>query len=360
MSPKGIALYLPQFHPIPENDEWWGKGFTEWTNTAKAIPLYRNHYQPHLPADLGFYDLRVPETRIRQAELAREYGIEGFCYYHYWFGGKRILERPFNEMLNSGQPDFPFCVCWANETWTGIWHNAPNKILIEQVYPGEDDHRSHFNTLLPAFKDKRYLKIEEKPIFIIYRPENLPEIKATVELWRKFAKMEGLPGLYLIGMSGFDWNPSENGFDAKVVYPFLRGRQWISRRNILSWSKQQLKIWRGTPTILDYRKVIIKYEKDLKDNIEKSGIDSPIYPCVIHSFDNTPRSGKNGVLYKYATPESFRIHLRGAVKAISDYPDSHQLIFLKSWNEWAEGNHLEPDQKYGHEFLKVVKDELKR
>ena len=174
---RPIALYLPQFHPIPENDEWWGKGFTEWTNTAKAKPLFRGHYQPHAPADLGFYDLRVPETRIAQAEMAKEYGIEAFCYYHYWFAGKRVLERPFAEVLESGKPDFPFCLCWANETWTGIWHGAPNKVLIEQTYPGYDDHRNHFDFLLKAFTDRRYVTVDGKPLFLIFKHSTSPKLR---------------------------------------------------------------------------------------------------------------------------------------------------------------------------------------
>src|SRR4030066_949188 len=188
-----IALYLPQYPPIPENDEWWGRGFTEWTNTAKARTLFRGHYQPHVPADLGFYDLRVPETRIAQAEMAKEYGIEAFCYYHYWFAGKSLLERPFAEVLESGKPDFPFCLCWANQTWTGIWHGAPNRILIEQTYPGMEDHRRHFEALLPAFCDKRYLKVAGKPLFAIYNPMELPATPRVLELWRGLAANAGLP-----------------------------------------------------------------------------------------------------------------------------------------------------------------------
>ena len=355
---RGIALYLPQYHPIPENDLWWGKGFTEWTNTAKALPLFNNHYQPHVPADLGFYDLRVQETRVQQAELAREYGIEGFCYYHYWFGGKRILERPFMEVLNSGQPDFPFCICWANETWTGIWHNAPNKILIEQNYPGNDDHRNHFMTLLPAFKDKRYIKVEEKPVFIIYRPEKLLDPISTTNLWRNLAKEHGLPGLYLIGMSNFDWNSIENGFDAKTVYPYLKSRQWVSKRDFFSWAKQRYEIFRKMPTILDYKKIIDQYSESLNDSIVNNDKNGLLYPCVINSFDNTPRSGVNGVVYKNATPDLFRNHLREAISSIENYPTERKFIFLKSWNEWAEGNHLEPDLRYGHGWLKAIQDVL--
>src|SRR5208283_1156501 len=165
-----IALYLPQYHPIPENDEWWGKGFTEWTNVVKAKPSFRGHRQPHIPADLGFYDLRVPETRIAQAELALEYGIGGFCYWHYWFGeGKKLLEKPFEEVLKSGEPDFPFCLAWANESWTGVWHGSPDKVLREQTYPGSNDDEAHFYYLLTAFRDSRYLKVDDRPIFYVYK-----------------------------------------------------------------------------------------------------------------------------------------------------------------------------------------------
>ena len=162
-----IAFHLPQFHPIPENDEWWGKGFTEWTNTGKAKPLFPGHDQPKVPTDLGYYDLRLPEARKAQADLARKYGVEGFCYYHYWFGGKRLLERPVNEIIASGEPDFPFCLCWANESWTGIWHGAPRRMLMEQTYPGEADHRAHFEYLLTAFRDKRYITVDGRPRFVI-------------------------------------------------------------------------------------------------------------------------------------------------------------------------------------------------
>ncbi len=356
MNFRSIAFYLPQYHPIPENDLWWGKGFTEWTNTAKALPLFKNHYQPHIPSDLGFYDLRVQETRIQQAELAHEYGIEGFCYYHYWFGGKRILERPFLEVLKSGQPEFPFCICWANESWTGIWHNAPNRILIEQNYPGDDDHFDHFIALLPAFNDKRYIRVDGKPIFLIYRPEKLPEPIKTTNLWRRLAKEHGLPGLYLIGMSTFDWNSRESGFDAKVVYPYLKSRQWVSKRNIFSWLKNRYEIVRGLPTILDYEKIIDKYKKELDNSTDENIFNEITYPCVINSFDNTPRSGKNGVVYQNSTPELFRKHLRDSASAIKKYPLNQRFLFLKSWNEWAEGNHLEPDLRYGHAWLKVVQE----
>src|SRR6516164_6637189 len=239
---RAIALYLPQFHPTPENDEWWGKGFTEWTNTAKATPMFRGHYQPHLPADLGFYDLRVPETREAQADLAGRHGIEGFCYYHYWFAGRRILERPFNEVLLSGTPDFPFCLCWANATWSGIWHGSPNQILIEQTYPGQADHEAHFRALLPAFADRRYIRLGGKPVFLIYRPTKLPDAAATLALWQAMAVNAGLGGLHIAGVSySLNANLSALGFDSEVIEPGLAIRQRVSRRHPLKWVRSKLE-----------------------------------------------------------------------------------------------------------------------
>lgn len=351
-----IALYLPQYHPIPENDEWWGKGFTEWTNTAKAKPLFKGHYQPHIPADLGFYDLRIPETRIAQAEMAHHHGIEGFCYYHYWFGGRQILERPFNEVLASGQPDFPFCLCWANQTWTGIWHGAPNRVLIEQTYPGMEDHIAHFNYLLPAFLDHRYLCIDNKPIFIVYQPKDLPQPKAVTDLWREMALKAGLPGLFLIAQQP-PWlsDPISDGFDAAFstfnLFPPRRGDKWVSWKTPITRIKNWYYEKRQLPTIHDYRYLIKNPPKDFPDTIES-------YPCVIPNWDNTPRSGANGLVLNNSTPELFRIHLKDALNKAKQLPDGHRLIFIKSWNEWAEGNHLEPDLRFGRQYLEVIKEEL--
>lgn len=217
IKPLLVALYLPQFHPIPENDTWWGKGFTEWTNVAKARRLFPGHYQPHVPADLGFYDLRVPETRQAQADLAQQYGIGAFCYYHYWFAGRRLLERPFNEVLSSGKPDFPFCLCWANQTWTGIWHGAPDRVLIEQTYPGSDDATKHFYALLPAFKDPRYVCMDGKPMFLIFRPDDLPDSRNFINLWQKLARENGLAGIHFVGFyKNRGWDHASAGFDAAV------------------------------------------------------------------------------------------------------------------------------------------------
>ena len=191
-----IAHYLPQFHPIPENDRWWGKGFTEWTNVTKAQPLFEGHYQPHLPGELGFYDLRLGETRIAQAELARAHGIHGFCYYHYWFNGKKVLERPLNEMLRSGKPDFPFCICWANENWTRTWDGQDSHILLKQEYSADDDRR-HIRELFRIFDDRRYIRVNAKPLFLVYRTENMPDPSRTAAIWREEARKAGIGEIYL-------------------------------------------------------------------------------------------------------------------------------------------------------------------
>jgi len=238
MTARVIAFHLPQFYPTPENDKWWGKGFTEWTNTAKATPLFPGHYQPHIPADLGFYDLRLPEARHAQAELAKEYGIAGFCYYHYWFGGRRILERPVNEILQSKEPDFPFCLCWANHSWNTAWQGT-DSMLIEQVYPGWDDHAAHFDWLLQAFTDPRYLKVDGKPIFVIYRPDDIPDVEKVVDFWRERAIKAGLPGLYLIGVShrAETWDPRLRGLDASTMQalPLKRARPPTMLRSSAKW-----------------------------------------------------------------------------------------------------------------------------
>jgi hypothetical protein len=321
-----IAFYLPQYHPIPENDEWWGRGFTEWTNVAKAKPLFRGHYQPRVPADLGFYDLRVPETRQAQADMAREYGIEAFCYWHYWFGGRRILERPFNEVLKSGEPDFPFCLGWANESWTGIWHGSPDRMLMEQTYPGEHDYIAHFEAVLPALKDPRYLRVEGKPLFYVYKPRMIPDVRRFAELWRGLAHRAGLPGLYLVAETVRPRNPAEWGFDAAVDSTLPPRKHWEP------WSRPIAKIrleWRkrrGIPTVYEYAEVC--------EEIIREQFDDPPeryrHPCLIPNWDNSPRSGRNAVVLHGSTPELFRHQVRLALDIVADIPLERRLVFIKS------------------------------
>lgn len=345
-----IAFYLPQFHPIPENDIWWGKGFTEWTNTAKAQPLFSGHYQPHVPADLGFYDLRCPESRQAQATLAREYGITGFCYYHYWFGGKRLLERPFNEVLASGEPDLPFCLCWANQTWTGIWHGAPNKVLIEQTYPGEADYRAHFEALLPAFSDPRYIRVQGKPLFVVYRPSELPDARAFVRLWNEWARTAGLPGFYFVGVNHNDqWKPQQDDFDAAIL------QKLPPKKPNVSWKYPLLKLGQLRR---QYQLTVHKYADVYPTLTRKEDPGYVEFPCAIPNWDNTPRSRLNGLIMLESEPELFRSHFDACLRNARKLPEDQQIVFIKSWNEWAEGNHLEPDLRYGHAYLEVVKSAL--
>ena len=361
-SPKArlIAYYLPQFHPIPENDEWWGKGFTEWTNVAKAKPLFPGHYQPHIPADLGFYDLRVPETRIAQAEMAREYGIEGFCYWHYWFAGKRLLERPFNEVLKSGEPRFPFCLAWANQSWTGIWHGNPGRILVEQTYPGIEDYKAHFYALLDAFADDRYIKVDGKPMFQVFCPELLPDPRRFTDCWRELAVREGLAGLYFIGDDwGTEWLPEPNGFDASLTNMLLpalwqfdvtvlsrlkRVRRGIRRKGLSQICREAF----FKPAVYPYSDAVTqKAIRSLRGDMAQ-------YPIVMPNWDNTPRSGDRGRVLHNSTPDIFKIHLEDAIRMVSAREPDGRIVFIKSWNEWAEGNHLEPDLKFGRAYLDAI------
>jgi hypothetical protein len=360
-----IAFYLPQFHPIPENNSWWGMGFTEWTNVAKAKPLFRGHYQPHIPADLGFYDLRVPETRLAQAEMARRHCIEGFCYWHYWFAGERLLERPFNEVLRTGEPRFPFCLAWANESWTGIWHGAPNRILKAQTYPGFDDHRAHFYTLLEAFTDERYLTVEGRPIFVIYHPRQMPGIKQVTDFWRDLAIKSGLKGLHLVAYIYADdmpeWSPNDNGFDAALVSNELRiiresATSFMRRvRRQLSMSRKFRALYKSIRRLPIH---IYMYEDALPYFVHQEPLPFEYYPCIVPNWDNTPRSGLDGFVLHNSTPELFRTQIRIARARVKSLPDDRRIIFVKSWNEWAEGNHLEPDLRFGMRYLDVLRDEL--
>ncbi|HVL38724.1 MAG TPA: glycoside hydrolase family 99-like domain-containing protein [Fimbriimonadaceae bacterium] len=346
-----LAYYLPQFHPIPENDLWWGPGFTEWTNTAKARPLFRGHYQPHIPADLGFYDLRLEETREAQAELARSHGVGGFCYYHYWFGGKRLLERPFNEVLASGRPDFPLCLCWANETWTGIWHGEPRKVLQEQTYPGEADHHAHFEFVAQAFEDPRYVRVDGKPLFLVYKPMQIPDGQKFLDLWRELAVKRGFPGIHFVGVHAYAyWDHAKHGYDAVTVPNVHEG---LPKRMLFKILKQKAQRAAGLPVLRSYTDVQRALEM-----VYSAG--THFYPTALPNWDNTPRSGKRGFVVLGATPEAFRGQLRGALSAVADRPWDDRLVFLKSWNEWAEGNHLEPDLKYGKAYLQVIREELDR
>jgi len=367
---KCIAHYLPQYHPIPENDKWWGKGFTEWTNVAKAKPLFKGHQQPKVPADLGFYDLRLPEIREQQAEMARKNGIYGFCYWHYWFNGKRLLERPFDEVLQSGKPDFPFCLAWANESWTGIWYGAHDKLLIEQTYGGKNDLINHFKYLEKAFTDSRYIKIDNKPIFVIYRPSYLPDSKFILDFWREMAVKIGFSGIYFIGSLNSEEvlkvNKRDSGFDGFIatnpdqMTSRYKGKK-ISVDGFVPVMKSNVKKIIPVEKIRNYlykaqiKPNILDYKECIKYAFSDYELDDDHFPSVLPNWDNTPRCGRNGTVLQGSTPESFGKHLSDAVKLLEKKPDNKKLIFLKSWNEWAEGNYLEPDIIWGTQYLETTK-----
>jgi hypothetical protein len=347
-----IAFYLPQFHPIPENDAWWGRGFTEWTNVAKARPLFKGHSQPHIPADLGFYDLRLPETRVAQAQLASTYGIEGFCYWHYWFAGRRLLERPFEEVLASGSPDFPFCLGWANEAWTGVWNGEPNRVLIDQTYPGEADDRAHFDYLLKAFSDDRYITIDGKPLLVIYKPLKVPDAKRRFDLWRELALKAGLKGLYVMGTNMLDFDDTEKlGLDGAMISTLgvvSSKNSLVNKAERLVWGARK-RLSLGGPRVIQYSEAIEHLVPDL------SQFNFDAYPTVFPNWDHTPRMGRKGLVLENSTPALFETHLRHAVDALGNRDAEHKIVFLKSWNEWAEGNYVEPDAQWGRAYLDALK-----
>ena len=372
-----IAFYLPQFHPIPENDKWWGKGFTEWTNVGKAKPLFKGHYQPRVPADLGYYDLRMPEVREAQAEMARAAGIEGFCYWHYWFGnGKKLLERPFQEVLLSGKPDFPFCLGWANHSWTNkSWEVGTKKVkeatLMEMIY-NKEEYIKHFYEVLPAFKDKRYIQVDGKPLFLVFRPLEIPNPREFIELWQAMAQENGLKGIYFVGiaynMLPQDWtlkniilkNIADKsalyykavlnaGYDAVISRGYHRADYYCRSLKEVLWRSICMRLFKYTPVSRCEQKNINKYLYVKEDRWEN------VFPTLLPNWDRTARSGARARVYTGSTPEVFSEQLKSVVDLLSDKEDEHKITFLMSWNEWAEGNYVEPDLKYGHGFLDVLK-----
>lgn len=362
-----LAFYLPQFHPIEENDTWWGKGFTEWNNVTRAKPLFKGHYQPRFPTDLGYYDLRVPETREQQADLAKAYGVDGFVYYHYWFGnGKKVLERPLQEVINSKKPDFPFCLCWANETWKGIWFGSKDKkVLIEQAYPGREDYINHFNYLLPAFKDERYINVDGKCLFYVYMPTSIPDLHLFVKTFRECAINAGIGDLYLLASRcPEDWDPKQNGFDGMIGSEFVTLRYitaplYESKSYYLDFIKRlKWKIFGQVDLDFERRNkpLIVEYEEACKYLLPLKKYDYDYYPCVVQDWDNTARAGTKSIILNNSTPALWKKHLTEACNYVSKNTAEKQIVFIKSWNEWAEGNYLEPDEKWGHQYLEVVKE----
>ena len=350
---RPIAFYLPQFYPTPENDQWWGKGFTEWTNTGRAKPLFHGHEQPKVPADLGYYDLRLPEIREQQAALAKEANIEGFCYWHYWFNGTRLLDRVFSEVLQSGKPDYPFCLCWANHSWYAkTWDPAiPDKLLIEQTYPGENDYINHFRTMLPAFKDKRYMKMEnEKLIFVIFAPFDIPDTKLFFTTWNKLAQKHGLAGFHFIAFANSNnvskLNELRNlGYDAIIC-------DYLVKAMKITLSKRILNKCFHIPYCINYASYVNYFVNTYKDAPD-------LYPCLYPNFDHTPRSAYRGIVLHKSTPKLWGQLCCKVFNKLTGKRAKNNLVFIKAWNEWGEGNYLEPDLKYGKQYLQELLKALK-
>ena len=375
-----IAFYLPQFHPIPENDKWWGKGFTEWTNVAKAKPLFKGHYQPRVPADLGFYDLRLPEVREQQAQMAREAGIEGFCYWHYWFShDKKLLERPFQEVLQSGKPDFPFCLGWANHSWTNKHWEAGTRqqkemTLMQMVY-NEEEYRYHFYDVLPALKDKRYITVDGKPLFLIWSPLDIPNTQQFIDLWQSLAQENGLAGIHFVGLqqnilshkvtlkdvilknipnhtTSCYANILNQGYSAINSRGFHRADLYCRSLWDIIWRGICIRIFKYYPiSKCDQRKINkwLYTEEDKQENV---------YPTLMPNWDRTARSGKKARIYTNSTPEVFEEQIDQVLGLVENKTMEHKIVFLMSWNEWAEGNYVEPDLKYGHSYLDALRKKI--
>jgi hypothetical protein len=362
--PQVIAFYLPQYHPTPENDKWYGKGFTEWTNVGKAKPQFKGHYQPRVPADLGYYDLRLSQVRQAQADLAKEAGITAFCYYHYWFGnGKQLLEMPFNEVVRIGKPDFPFCLAWANHTWyRKMWNSEKNilnkEVLIKQEYPSEKDIEEHFYSLLEAFKDKRYYKIHGKLAFVLYKVENIPNVDFFKEKWQNLAQINGLAGFYFISYSDDMYRIKQKqhkNCDATI----LSLKDDIASKGASSALRKYSRVLGYLLSkILKYPVYLYNYG-DVLDKLSNTIFkEKNIYPVLIPNWDFTPRRGAGGLILHNSTPELFKKHILQIFDLIRNKPDNDKIVFLKSWNEWGEGNYMEPDLRYGKGFIYALRNAI--
>jgi len=345
--PSLLAFYLPQFHPIPENDQWWGPGFTEWANVTTATPAYPGHHQPQLPSELGFYDLRVPEVRERQASLAREYGISGFCYYYYWFEGRRILERPLDEVLASGSPDFPFCICWANENWTRRWDGLDDDILLRQDHSLASDYQ-FIQDVIPIFKDPRYIRVDGAPLLLIYRAEKIKDSEQTTAMWRDAAIQAGLPGLHLCAVKFRTSDPRPIHFDSAVEFPPHH------------FPAPPSEVWKSVRDET-FSGAVLDYAAGVAEALKSPRPDYVCYRSVMPAWDNTARRGPAATIFHGASPQVYEQWLTGLLTQARDQNDaSNRFIFINAWNEWAEGAHLEPDALNGRGNLEATRRALER
>lgn len=366
-----IALYLPQFHPTPHNDLWWGKGFTEWTNVGKARPLFRGHEQPKVPADLGYYDLRLPEVYADQSALARQAGIKAFCFYHYWFGnGHQELQLPINKIINQSggiNNPLPLCLCWANESWhKKFWTDfdtAEKQMLAEQTYPGHDDIVNHFHCILPILKSGLYYSYQGRNMFMIYKPLHHPQMREFIDTWRQLAREHDLPDFYFVGHMQDTLTPEcvnrilGLGFDAVNSV----GLYAAVERSVFAMNPLNRCIFRATRFInhrLRHQPQVIHYTDASRHFLSEIDNMEQCCPTIIPNWDHTPRSGRNGLVFHHSTPQSFALHVRDVLRCVER--KSNRLIFLKSWNEWGEGNYMEPDLQWGTAYIDALKAELNR
>lgn len=359
-----IAFYLPQYHPIKENNEWFGEGFTEWTNVCKAKPLFSGHYQPKLPTDLGYYDLRIPEVRQKQADLAKAAGIDAFCYYHYWFGyGKQLMEMPLNEVVRVGEPNFPFCLCWANHSfykknWNSDTGLLENTLLLEQTYPGEEDIINHFYSILHILKDKRYYRIGGKMVFVLYDSVSHPQVCSFIKIWNNLALKEGLGEFYFLtycSNRNVVCDYPFNMFDGVIL-------SLINNAFSIDFSSKFKAHINGLKTrlsrLLNKPLSVRKYSSILPLLTDEVMKDNKIIPTALPNWDMTPRRGLGSTIMTESTPTLFKKHFISVLNLIKDKPLDNRIVFIKSWNEWGEGNYLEPDAKYGHGFLRAIRESL--
>lgn len=347
INPRIITFYLPQFHPFPENNKWWGSGFTEWTNVTKAKPNFINHYQPRFPADLGYYDLRLPEVMAAQAELAKKYGVGAFCFYYYWFDGKRLLERPIEQLLQNKDIEMPFCVCWANENWTRRWDGQDHEVLMAQAHSPSDD-RAVILDLIRYFKDHRYITIDGRPLIVIYRVTLFPDFKATAALWREVCREEGIGEIYIAMVESFDLvhaktNPKQFGCDAAVEFP----PQGLAEQKPPSGEIINPDF---AGHVADYRELAIRYATREQPSYTR-------FMSAMPGWDNTARRQNNSFCFENATPGVFQAWLESILEQTRlQYSGDERIVFVNAWNEWAEGAYLEPDKRFGHSYLEAVRN----
>ena len=364
-----IAFYLPQFHDIPENDEWWGKGFTEWVNVKKAKPLFEGHAQPRVPLNNNYYNLLDDNIKIWQSEIAQRHGIYGFCYYHYWFNGKLLLEEPMEQMLKNKEITIPFCICWANEQWTKAWVGE-NKVLIAQKYGDKNEWAEHFYYLLPFLKDERYIFEKGKPLVVIYRPNIIPCLNEMLDYWVELAKKNGLNGITFAYQHLWeDIKKDDSRFDYDIEFQPIYGLREVYKgkheflrkaKNYVSNAFERItgKNIRHIGTgMLTGPRIDLEYDTVWEAVLNEKPESEKSLPGAFVGWDNTPRRGKNGRVFIHDTPDKFRRYLSKQIdRAKTVY--HKDMIFMYAWNEWAEGGYLEPDERYGFQYLEAIKDAL--